>query len=298
MLALSDTEVSRTRFIAVHPQLRSYITSYYFADVQSRDGQPVEDTLHPEWGSFRFFRHGDLTVRFVGQQPQTVSPHVFHGPTSLGGVFKTSAVTMGGFGILPLGWHRLVNEPADRWANVVRPASQASLRFPMEAMIHDLDGAQTPEMIAQVFDHHLLNALRDTSYYPELEAKIRDAHAAIVDVDVETVAQLMDRLNLSSRTTIRLCRAVFGFPPKQLLRRQRFVRTLECVMRDWTRNWGDALDDQYYDISHFHRDFRAVFGETPQQYQRRPHPVIWVAALERTKALGAPLQTLESPRNP
>jgi AraC-like DNA-binding protein len=297
MLALKPGEVSRTHFVATDPRLRSYITTYYFSDVQSRDGQPVADTLHPEWASFRFFREGELAFHFVGQSPQTIAPHVFHGPTSLGGMFTTQAISMGGFGVLPLGWHRFVDEAADEWANTVRPALSGRYRIPMEAIIRDLDESHSPEVVGQVFDYHLLAALENTPYHPDAEAKVRDAHAAIVDPSIETVAQLMDRLNLSSRTTIRLCRAVFGFPPKQLLRRQRFVRTLDVVMRDWARNWDEALDNQYYDMSHFHRDFRAVFGETPKQYQHMPHPVIWSAVEARTLAMGAPLQTLDSPRS-
>lgn len=296
MLPLTDADVSATCFVATHPRLARYITTYYFTTIQSRDGQPVEDTLHPEWGSFRFFRDGDIVIRFVGRDEQSVPPHIMHGPTSLGGRFSTYALTMGGFGLLPLGWYRLVQHRADDWSNTVKPAMEAVAHFDMAALIRDLDDAHDPQAAGAVFDHYLLAALDNSPCNPLHEDKITEAHAALVDPAVMTVADLMERLDLSSRTTIRLCRAVFGFPPKQLLRRQRFVCTLEVVMRDWDQHWSNALDGQYYDMSHFHRDFRAIFGETPQQYLRKSHPVIKSASLARTLAMGAPLQALDLPR--
>ena len=85
-----------------------------------------------------------------------------------------------------------------------------------------------------------------------------------------TVAELVRRSGASQRTVERLCRRAFGFTPKLLLRRQRFMRSLADFVLDPTLKWIDAIDSQYHDQAQFVRDFRQFMGMTPRTTPRCP----------------------------
>jgi AraC-like DNA-binding protein len=84
----------------------------------------------------------------------------------------------------------------------------------------------------------------------------------------ESVAALADRHHLSVRTLQRLFAQYVGVGPKWVMQRYRLHDALERLDRrrrqDWTRF---ALDLGYYDHAHFVRDFRALVGRTPAEYE-------------------------------
>ena len=86
---------------------------------------------------------------------------------------------------------------------------------------------------------------------------------------------------MSPRTLSRYCARVFGFAPKHLLRRQRFLDTLGQVRTQPDAKFIELLDERYFDQSHFIRDFRAFMGMTPRAYLARPRDIFQVAAAEQ-----------------
>jgi AraC-like DNA-binding protein len=84
----------------------------------------------------------------------------------------------------------------------------------------------------------------------------------------EGVAALAERHSLSVRTLQRLFAQYVGIGPKWVLQRYRLHDALEGLDRrrrqDWTRF---ALDLGYYDHAHFVRDFRALVGRSPAEYE-------------------------------
>jgi AraC-like DNA-binding protein len=83
----------------------------------------------------------------------------------------------------------------------------------------------------------------------------------------ESVAALAERHHLSVRTLQRLFARYVGVGPKWVMQRYRLHDAIERLDRrrhDWTRF---ALDLGYYDHAHFVRDFRALVGRTPAEYE-------------------------------
>lgn len=84
----------------------------------------------------------------------------------------------------------------------------------------------------------------------------------------ESVAALAERHHLSVRTLQRLFAQYVGVGPKWVMQRYRLHDAVEQLDRrrrqDWTRF---ALDLGYYDHAHFLRDFRALVGHTPAEYE-------------------------------
>ena len=83
-----------------------------------------------------------------------------------------------------------------------------------------------------------------------------------------TVAEIARRHAVSTRTLQRLFRRHVGAGPKWVLRRYRLQEAAEQLAAgersDWTRL---ALDLGYFDHAHFIRDFRAVVGRSPAEYE-------------------------------
>jgi AraC-like DNA-binding protein len=107
---------------------------------------------------------------------------------------------------------------------------------------------------------------------PPPDPEIELVHAVVVDmlaVDPGiTVAEIARRHAVSTRTLQRLFRRHVGVGPKWVLRRYRLQEAAEQLAAgersDWTRL---ALDLGYFDHAHFIRDFRAVVGRSPAEYE-------------------------------
>ena len=103
---------------------------------------------------------------------------------------------------------------------------------------------------------------------PEVEL-VQDVVVDMLAVDPgSTVAEIARRHAVSTRTLQRLFRRHVGVGPKWVLRRYRLQEAAEQLAAgersDWTRL---ALDLGYFDHAHFIRDFRAVVGRSPAEYE-------------------------------
>ena len=74
---------------------------------------------------------------------------------------------------------------------------------------------------------------------------------------------------------------MFGFAPKRLLRRQRFLDTLGQVRTQPDAKFIALLDERYFDQSHFIRDFREFMGMTPREFLACPRDIFQVAEAEQ-----------------
>jgi methylphosphotriester-DNA--protein-cysteine methyltransferase len=165
---------------------------------------------------------------------------------------------------------------------------------PAEGVLEELDGPPDPAAEAARIDAFFCRLL---DHYPphEDEAKIRAAHAALIDDRVASVSELSEALEISTRSLERLSLKAFGFSPKLLLRRQRFLRSLAQFMLDPSLTWIKTLDFHYVDQAHFVRDFRRFMTLSHSAYAALDHPVLRSAARARAVAAGAAVQALHHP---
>ena len=282
--------------------LARYFTTFYLAEITvSGDGSSenpqdctVSDYLHPEWGNLRLF--SNLAVAAEAGPGSIVADTNFiaTGPSAHAVSFTMGTTRMWGMGLLPLGWAKFVGVPAGDLANAVLDGNShpAMASFvPLAAGLFRGEPDYLSEL-ARIIDHfraRLAEPVVD-------EARILAIHAALVDPDVVTVTQLVARSGVSPRTVERCCFRDFGFPPKLLLRRQRFMRSLSQFMLDPALKWIGAIDSQYHDQAQFVRDFHQFMGMTPRRYAGMPHPVLDVFVRERMRLAGSAVQTLDNPR--
>lgn len=288
----SDHSVT-ARFHAPPDDLRGWFTTFYYTEIDPGEAGLLRDSLHPEWGGMRFFSPSgpeawtDAGLRVSGTMFQAT------GPTSHPVHFAIPKVRFWGLGLLPLGWAKAVGQPASDLANVIcdgrtNPAFARFLPLAETLFGNQPDEAAELARIIAFFRQLKPHPLPD-------ERRLLAIHAALVDPEVVMVTDLVDRVAASQRTVERLCLRHFGFAPKLLLRRQRFMRSLAQFMLDPSLKWIGAMDSSYHDQAQFVRDFHEFMGQTPRDYANQPHPVLERFLHERMKAHGAPVQTLDKP---
>ncbi len=296
MQPLSDPPIV-TRFFSPAPALLPYVSTYYLSEVNLPKGARAVDWLHPEWANLRFFK-GGTPVASVGQsQAISVPRFTIAGPTSYATRFETGTMRLWGIGLFPLGWARLIGASAGQYADrfVDGDSDPAGKMFrALHKQLLGAEAARGAEEAAKI-DAYLLPLIEQA---PPDDPAILAAHAALTDPDIASVAELAERLGLSERSVERLSQRAFGFPPKLLLRRQRFLRTLAHVMLDPSQRWVRSLDPQYHDQAHFARDFKRFMGMSAKAYMAQPHPFLGAAVHGRMAMAGAAMQALHRPDTP
>lgn len=280
------------RFILPAPPLRRYFSSYYFFEIATPDGRELDDLLYPEWASARFMLDGMIPASLVPDPVAPVPQASMTGPTGRASHIACAYARMAGIGILPLGWSRFIGASAQLYADAVFDICSERIFDPFAAIWRNIEGLTDHQEIADVFDRHLLAAMPQSN---DRDDEIEKIHAALADPEITDVGQLAERVRLNSQYVERLCRRVFGFPPKRLLRRQRFLRSLAPRMLDPALRWAKVLDSSYHDQAHFSRDFRDFMGMSPRTFLQMPRPISKAAIRARLEALGQPLQVLQGP---
>jgi AraC-like DNA-binding protein len=287
-----DCEV-HVRFFPPPPELRRYFTTFYLVECTVGDGGMVTDYLLPEWGNLRFHSGSLPAAKSISGKNLCGTAFPVTGPSSQAVHFTVGTTRMWGIGLLPLGWAKFVALVAADFADDLLDGNVHPAFANFRPLGDNLFG-RTPDVAAELawiiahFRGRLAAPLPD-------EERIVAIHAALVDPVIDTVARLVERTETSQRTVERLCRRAFGFPPKLLLRRQRFIRSLSQFMLDPSLKWIGAMDGHYHDQSQFVRECRQFMGMTPSQYAALPKPVIGAIMRERDRMAGSAAQTLDTP---
>ena len=284
------------RFFPPPPDLRRFFTTFYLVESEVADGGVVSDYLLPEWANLRFHSGGLPVAESHSGARVAGTAFPVTGPSSRAVRFTIGSTRMWGIGLLPLGWAKFVGAAAGDFADDLLDGNThqafAAFRPLADFMMHSTGDVEAE--LARIVGH-----FRDRRGAPvPEEERIVAIHAALVNPDIATVAHLVERAGTGQRTVERLCRRAFGFPPKLLLRRQRFIRSLSQFMLDPSLKWIGAMDGHYHDQSQFVRDCRQFMGMSPSQYGMLPKPLIGAIMRERDRMAGSAAQTLDSPDGP
>lgn len=93
----------------------------------------------------------------------------------------------------------------------------------------------------------------------------RLAHAAALQLESRTVAEVARELGVSERHLRRVFHQTVGLSPKAFARLKRFGRAIDLAHAEAEPGWGGiAAAAGYYDQAHLISDFRALSGVTPR----------------------------------
>jgi methylphosphotriester-DNA--protein-cysteine methyltransferase len=127
------------------------------------------------------------------------------------------------------------------------------------------------------------------------EPRIARVHAALVSGEHAAVHDLAEACGISVRTLERISTRYFGFSPKLLMRRQRFMRSLTTFMLQRGLHWTEAMDAHYHDQAQFTREFHEFMTMNPSEYAALDHPILTSFMEARARVWGSAAQTLDPP---
>lgn len=278
------------RFWPPHPSLRGYISGYHrYHLVRPQPDATFEDVFFPAWANIRFSKGADRwSVQLGRRRFDPVPECAFFGPSSHAGYVSAGNGTLVGIGLTPMGWARLHGGDISLFSDSIAPLEEV---FPeLASMADDVTEADDP---AEVFDQIFAAKLSNTE--PE-----NPAHATIlsrlIDPSIAKVAELGEGLHLSSRQVARITRTCFGFTPKLLLRRARFLRALSTIRASDHGLWSSAVCNAgYWDSSHFLKDCHLFLGRGLGSFMEMDRPINRESMTLREEVLGAPMQSLYDP---
>jgi AraC-like DNA-binding protein len=222
----------------------------------------------------------------------TEARYVGTGPSSLPCRFTLGPVRMWGVGFLPLGWARFFDADASACANLICDGAAHPV-FARFAGLTDVlcDPEATPGEQYDAIVAAMGQAMRPTRD----DARIRRINTELVGGEHLSVHDLADACAMSIRTLERMCMRYFGFSPKLLMRRQRFMRSLTSFMLQRGSRWTEAMDSDYHDQAQFTREFREFMTMNPSEYAALDHPILTSFMEARARIWGSAAQTLDPP---
>jgi AraC-like DNA-binding protein len=282
----------RAEFREPPAQFEGCFTTFYHLTLDiDAQGARLTDYLQPEWANIRFFC-GNAPDAAIGATQVQGANFVATGPSALPCRFTLGPARMWGVGFMPLGWARFFGKDASAWANVICDGAAHSAFAPFAGLADTLcDPQATMDEQFDAITATMARLMRPTRD----DARIRRVHAALVSGDHVSVHDLADACAMSIRTLERVCMRNFGFSPKLLMRRQRFMRSLTTFMLHRGSRWTEAMDAEYHDQAQFTREFREFMTMNPSEYAALDHPILTSFMEARARVWGSAAQTLDVP---
>jgi AraC-like DNA-binding protein len=270
--------------------LAPFISGYHLYVVGDIGDEPHRGAFEPAWASVRIAVTGGAQwrVRQAGSYWSAPPRVALFGPSSRLIWSESGPGILLGAGIRPRGWLRLFGQPARRWADRIGapplPGSSAGL------VDDSLAALTSDEDVPGAFNRLFRALLRAQTVDDPVIARIE---AALIDPAITSVEGLTRVAEVSLRPLQRLADRAFGFPPKVLLRRARFLRSLHALRTGSRRQGAISIDASYTDYSHFVRDSQYFLGMSPQAFLERDMPLLARSLELRTRVLGTPAQALD-----
>jgi AraC-like DNA-binding protein len=297
--AATDCQLSpfaRMHYWKPAPPLAGLISGYHLYAVQTPPRRLHRDVFQPAWFNLRILlTPATRWCVSVGQGPeQKLTGAVLFGPSSKIAWSRSDSGIVVGVGLTPLGWSRLAAGDAASWANKIGPA-QAAFGPGIEALAELACAISDDAELPRLFDAFMLGALAHPS---PLERTVSRMSEGLLDPDIASVQTLAAHVGLSPRSLERIAARAFGFAPKLLLRRARFLRSLHAIAGADHSCRAASIDPAYTDYSHFARDAQSFLGMAPGRFLALDTPLLDQSLRLRRAVLGAPAQALANAARP
>lgn len=273
--------------------LAPFISGYHLYVVGKTGGAVHRGAFEPAWASLRITvtEGSEWQVRPAREDWLTPPAVSLFGPSSSLIWSESQAGILVGAGIRPRGWQRLFARPASEWADRIDEApTLGGVSF--DAIRERFCGLSDDDAVPRLFNALFRDVLRPPPPDDDAVARIE---AALVDPAITQVGQIADATGIHVRRVERLALGAFGFPPKLLLRRARFLRSLHAMRAAGRGEGSTAIDPAYTDYSHFIRDSHDFLGMTPQAFLEIDMPLLKRSLELRKAVLGTPAQALDAP---
>lgn len=285
-----DSIAHQVRFAAASPELLPYLGGYHSFETRVPAGLLHEEMVLPAWINVQVQTSGGEWGIRIGERHFDPLPRLMvTGPTSKAQFCRVITGHIIGVYLMPRGWARLVGGDASEIADRI-----VDMRAIFGADADELRDAvlAASDFEGQVAAFETIMKRRLAASAPE-PLEVAQIEALLLDPDMRSVEDVVSALGIPGRKFAALVRRHFGFTPKLLIRRTRFVRTIVKIRDAKSLGWARIVDEAYVDQSHFIRDCRDFLQMTPRQFTARYQPVAHASMEERTRVLGDPHHVLQ-----
>jgi AraC-like DNA-binding protein len=275
------------------PALCRHLTSYAVLDSEPGRWPGSVEWMLPGWAQiWIIMTRAPISVTIGRREYDPLPAAVLYGVTSRAmPVMAQGGVTIG-IDVSPLGWARLFRLSAEKLRDQVTPLGAVM----KPALVAELASA-----LAQSDRARDVKGVLDTFFAKHMavphpdEAMIAQIMALIADDEIADLAAAADARGIDQRTVRRLSKRYFGFPPKLLMMRTRFIRTFLPLLAQGSRADHGAVPRGYHDRSHFLRDARRFLGMTPRRFIAHNSPYRDAALRARRLVIGSATPSFDEP---
>jgi hypothetical protein len=277
--------------------LEPFFSDYHALDSVMPPGEVQAAYMLPSWPAVRFILAPRPIVVSIGD--------AVYDPMPVAGLYGTSSrallwtngggVTIGA-SVTPLGWARLFAQPASRFRDRVVPLDEVMPRALVAEAVERLRASDMACDVKPILDSVLSRAIGPPTRY---DADIAAIVALLADPATVDLTSAAGRFAIEPVRLRRLSNRFFGFPPKTLLMRTRFLRSFLKMLMVQGGNDGPVdyslIDDSYFDVSHFLRDSDRFLGMTPRRFLALENDYLRAAVRARQLVFAAPLPVFDPP---
>lgn len=244
-------------------ELRLFVEHFWIVrwDLRGQKPQLAESLPHPSV----FWITENRTSRFHGVPTRRFSRML----KGKGRVF--------GVKFRPGGFHPFLGSPVSAFTDAYLSlgkafgadgrAVEAQLKTLSVQALHATDAVAADERMIACVERFLLARLPEPDPTLALVAEITSA--IVQSPQLTRVDQIVARFGLHKRALQRLFNLYVGVSPKYMIKRYRIYEAIERVAAGRTANWSRlALELGYFDQTHFIKDFKALVGKSPSEYER------------------------------
>lgn len=246
----------------------------------------------PNWPVIRFvFADHPITVEGTGIYWSPLLEAGFYGTTSRALRHTSYGGVTIGVSLTPAGLARLLDIDVSQYRDRMVPLDRLLAPADCAALVAELRASDRGPAVKPILDRFFLaymarphRAERDIARLTEL----------LLDERFRTAGDIARELGMERHTLRRLSLRRFGFPPKLLMRRTRFLRSLIALKETGATKGYHAIDAAYTDTSHFLRDSERFLGMTARRFLKLETPFLDCVLRARKLVLGAATPALTS----
>lgn len=246
-------------------RLRPMFPDYFVFDSDAEKFSGAGSWLLPGWATIWIvITDGQIGVTIASRHYNALGSANVYGVTSRAMPVTTSGGTTVAVTVSAIGWARFFAPPAELMRDRLVPLGDILLSggwaAELVAAIRASDrGPAVKDLLDQFFLDHM------PSPHPD-EALIAQITILLGDPSMHDLVHAAADLGISEQVTLRLIKRHFGFPPKMLAMRSRFLRAIVNTIMSGYQPGVALVPDGYYDASHFIRDGIRFLGMTPRRF--------------------------------